>query len=264
MANHMASSISLITVVRNNPLVAQAVASVLSQELNGRIESIVIDGASTDGTLAALAPHRDHIAYLISEADKGIYDAMNKGLRLATGDIIGILNADDLYQDRQVFSRVFKAFEDPTVEACYGDLVYVRQSDPSRILRYWRSGPPAPDHFQWGWMPPHPTLFVRRRVYDQFGLFDPRYPIAADCEFMLRILLKHRLKAAYIPEVLVRMRAGGVSNGSLSGILHANAEYRQAFRDLALPCTPLFTPFKLVRHAAQLFQRPPRTSPVAV
>lgn len=260
----MTPSISLITVVRNNPQVAQAVASGLDQAYAGRIESIVIDGASTDGTLAALASLRGRIAHLVSEPDKGIYDAMNKGLGLATGDLVGLLNADDLYQDAQVFSRIARAFEDPAVEVCYGDLVYVRSEDPSKVLRYWRSGPPRPEAFQWGWMPPHPTLFVRRSVYDRLGLFDTRYCIAADYEFMLRILLKHRLKAAYLPEVLVRMRVGGASNGSLKGIIRANAECRRAFRDLGLPCTPLFTPAKLARHAVQLLRRPPRLSPVAV
>lgn len=252
-----APSFSIVTVVRNNPQVAEAVASVLGQDHAGRLEAIVIDGASTDGTLAALAPLRDRLAHLVSEPDPGIYEAMNKGLRLATGDLVGLLNADDLYQDDQVLSRVARAFEDPAVDLCYGDLVYVRAEDPSKILRYWRSGPPRPEAFQWGWMPPHPTLFVRRSVYDRLGLFDTRYRIAADCEFMLRVLLKHRLQAAYIPEVLVRMRAGGASNGSLKGILRANAEYRRAFRDLDLPCTPLLTPLKLARHAAQLLRRPP-------
>lgn len=256
----MLPSFSLITVVRNNPLVAEAVASVLGQKYEGRLEAIVIDGASTDGTLAALAPLRHRLAHLVSEPDQGIYDAMNKGLRLATGDIVGLLNADDLYQDEQVLARVARAFEDPAVAVCYGDLVYVRSADPSKILRYWHSGPPRPTAFQWGWMPPHPTFFVRRHVYDRLGHFDLRYRIAADYEFMLRVLLKHRLQATYIPEVLVRMRAGGASNGSLQGILRANAECRRAFRDLGLPCTPLFTPAKLARHAAQLFQRPPQAT----
>jgi glycosyltransferase len=123
-------------------------------------------------------------------------------------------------------------------------------------VRYWKSGPPRPEAFRWGWMPPHPTLFLRRTAYDRLGLFDTRYRIAADYEFMLRALLQHRLKTAYLPEVLVRMRAGGASNGSLKGILRANAECRRAFRELGLPCTPFFTPAKLARHAAQLFARP--------
>lgn len=257
MAKRMAPSISLITVVRNNPLVVQALMSILGQEYPGRIESIVIDGASTDGTLAALEPLRPRLTHLLSEPDRGIYDAMNKGLKLATGDLVGLLNADDLYQDQHVLARVAQAFENPGIEVCYGDLVYVQADHPDRMLRYWRSGPARPDSFQWGWMPPHPTLFVRREVYQRFGHFDLRYRIAADYEFMLRVLLKHRLETVYIPEILVRMRAGGVSNGSLRGILRANAECRQAFRDLDLPCTPLFTPAKLARHALQLFQRPP-------
>jgi glycosyltransferase involved in cell wall biosynthesis len=253
----MAPAISIITVVRNNPLVAEAVASVLNQNYAGRIESIVIDGASTDGTLAVLAPFREQIAHLVSEPDHGIYDAMNKGLRLATGDIVGLLNADDLYQNTQVFCRVARVFENPIVEVCYGDLVYIRSTDPSKVLRYWQSGPPTPDRFQWGWMPPHPTLFVRRSVYDRLGNFDLQYRIAADYEFMLRVMLKHRIQAAYIPEVLVRMRAGGASNGTLAGILQANAECREAYRKNNLPCTPFFTLFKLARHASQIIMRPP-------
>lgn len=252
----MHPSISLVTVVRNNPQVAGAVESILAQTHSGAIESIVIDGASTDGTLLALEPHRPRIAHLVSEPDAGIYDAMNKGLRLATGDIIGLLNADDLYQDAFVFQRVARAFEDPSVEACFGDLVFVRATDPARVVRYWRSSTPAPDGFQWGWMPAHPTLFLRRSVYERFGYFDLSYRIAADFEFMLRILGKHRIRSVYLPEVLVRMRIGGASNGSLRGILAANAECRRAFRDLGLPCTPLFTPMKLARHAAQVFRRP--------
>lgn len=255
----MTLDLSLITVVRNNPLVVQAVTSGLNQDYKGGIESIVIDGASSDGTLEALTPIRARIAHLVSEPDHGIYDAMNKGLRMASGEIVGILNADDLYQDHHVFARVARTFEDPAVDVCYGDLVYVRQEDPTKVLRYWRSGPPRPGSFKWGWMPPHPTFFVRRRVYDQLGLFDLRYRIAADYEFMLRILAKFNRKAVYIPEVLVRMRAGGASNRSLNNILQANAECRNAFRDLDLPCSPLLTPLKLARHAAQLLHRPPRT-----
>lgn len=252
----MPLSFSLITVVRNNPQVGGALASIFRQRHEGALESIVIDGASTDGTLAALEALRPRIARLVSEPDEGIYDAMNKGLRLAGGDVVGLLNADDVYQDDQVLSRVARAFEDPSVEACYGDLVYVRKEDPSRIVRYWRSGPPAPESFRWGWMPAHPTFFVRRGIYERHGLFDTRFRIAADFELMLRLLGRHRVKAAYIPEVLVRMRAGGTSGGSLGAIWRANAECRQAFRDLGLPSGPLFTPCKLARHGAQLFMRP--------
>lgn len=252
----MALKISIITVVRNNPQVAGALQSVLDQVHPGATESIVIDGASTDGTLAALEPLKGRIAHLVSEPDGGIYEAMNKGLALATGDIVGLLNADDLYQDDHVLARVARAFEDPAVDACYGDLVYVRASDPTRVVRYWRSGPPKPDSFRWGWMPPHPTLFLRREVLERLGPFNLTYRIAADYEFMLRAFVKHRIRAAYVPEVLVRMRAGGASNGSLGNIFKANSECRDAYRHLDLRCSTLFTPLKLARHAAQLIARP--------
>ncbi len=252
-----APAISVITVVWNNPQAAEAVQSILSQSYSGHVESIVIDGASTDGTLEALAPLRSRIAHLVSEPDQGIYDAMNKGLSLANGDVIGLLNADDLYQDTMVLARVAKAFRDPTVQIVYGDLVYVRAENPDSVIRYWKSGPPRPERFRWGWMPPHPAFFVRRSVYERFGTFDLRYRIASDFEIMLRFLGKCALPCAYIPEVLVRMRAGGASNGSLRGIWRANAECRRAFKNLGLPSTPFFTPMKLIRHASQLFRRPP-------
>ena len=252
-------AISIITIVLNDPQVAETVASVQNQDFSGRIELIVIDGASTDGTLAALAPLRGGITHLVSEPDQGIYDAMNKGLRLATGDIVGILNAGDQFQDDQVLSRVAQAFADPAVDLCYGDLVFVRPRNPAVITRYWQAGPPHPDSFQFGWMPPHPAFFVRRAVYGQFGLFDPSYGIAADIELMLRLLVKYRLKATYLPQVLVRMRAGGISNRNLVNIFRANMQCRRAFRDLGLPCSPFFIPLKLLRHAAQLFLRPSRS-----
>ena len=252
-------AISIITIVLNNPQVAETVASVQSQDFPGRVELIVIDGASTDGTLAALAPLRAGITHLVSEPDHGIYDAMNKGLRLATGDIVGILNTGDLFQDGHVLSRVAQAFADPSVELCYGDLVFVRLGNPSVITRYWQAGPPHPDAFQFGWMPPHPTFFVRGAIYGKFGLFDLSYDIAADIELMLRFLVKYRLKATYIPKVLVRMRAGGISNRNLRNIFRANLQCRRAFRDLDLPCSPFFIPLKLLRHAVQLFMRPSRS-----
>jgi len=217
--------------------VADCLDSVASQSYPHR-DHVVVDGGSTDGTLAVLEAHRQQLAALISEPDNGIYDAMNKGIQLATGDVIGTLNADDFYTTPNVLARVAAVFEDPAVMSCYGDLEYVREirggdgsGSPAgfAVVRHWQSGPFKRDKFKWGWMPPHPTFFVRRSVYERSGLFRLDMGSAADYELMLRLLFRHRMTAAYIPEVLVRMRAGGVSNASLANRLRANRMDRLAW-----------------------------------
>ncbi|HGX93503.1 MAG TPA: glycosyltransferase, partial [Candidatus Tenderia sp.] len=177
-------------------------------------EHLVIDGASTDNTLQVIEAHRDTVAQVISEPDEGIYDAMNKGIALAHSEVVGILNADDFYASSDVLERVLACFEDPSVDACYGDLRYVDFDDPQRTVRFWRSGDFRPERFYRGWMPPHPTFFVRRLVYERFGGFNTGLGSAADYEIMLRFLLRHRIRAVYLPKVLVHMRTGGVSNAS--------------------------------------------------
>lgn len=243
-----------------------------------KVESLLIDGGSTDNTLE-LACQYQHVSRIVSEPDQGIYDAMNKGLQLATGEVIGILNADDFYADGRVLERVAKVFEDPSVEACYGDLVYVTgkvgkgqgargdgnvklspiaKTLPSEltILRYWKSGDFHPDNFRWGWMLPHPTFFVRRSVYAKYGMFNLDLGSAADYELMLRFLLKHLIKVAYIPEVLVCMRAGGVSNASLINRLKANHNDRKAWDVNGLKPYPWTIPLKPVRKIPQYWLRP--------
>lgn len=251
----MNPKVSIITVVRNNRQVVEAIHSIREQALAEHVESIVIDGASTDGTLQDLQSIRSMITQLISERDNGIYDAMNKGLRLAHGEIIGLLNSDDCYADNQVLARVVEAFKDPKVDACYGDLVMVHPRDSGRILRTWHAGGFMPGSFRSGWMPPHPTFFVRRHIYEAYGMFDLSYPIAADFELMLRFLERHQTRVAYIPKVLVRMRAGGTSNGSLGNIRKANLECARAFEANGIKSSPAFIPLKLLRHVAQYFLR---------
>jgi glycosyltransferase len=221
-------TVSIITATFNaETTLSDCVESVSEQSVD--VEHIIIDGASTDGTLKIVEHYRDSLAKVISEPDKGIYDAMNKGLKLATGDVIGILNADDFYASSDVLKKVANAFSDPDVDACYGDLVYVDSKDTNKVTRYWHSGNFNPRKFYWGWMPPHPTFFVRRSVYEKHGLFNLNLGSAADYESMLRLLLKHQLKAVYIPEVLVHMRTGGESNVSLSNRLKANRNDRRAW-----------------------------------
>lgn len=214
-------------------MIGDCLASVAGQSHAER-EHIVIDGGSTDGTLARLQAHRDQLAVLVSEPDQGIYDALNKGLARAGGDVVGLLHADDLYADRDVLARIAAAFADPTVEAVYGDLVYVARQDTSRVVRYWRAGDYEPARLRRGWMPPHPTLYLRRSLYERFGMFDARFQIAADYDLILRMLThldgNGEGRVRYLPEVLVRMRVGGMSNRSLRQLLRKSWEDYQALR----------------------------------
>lgn len=216
--------ISVVTAVFNRQqTVGDAIESVLSQSYS-QVESIVIDGASTDGTLAVLEYYRPRLGVLISENDNGIYEALNKGIKHATGDVVGFLHADDLFENSMVLSKVASAFQDPAVDAVYGDLVYVKNNDIEQVIRYWKSGLYDMDAISHGWMPPHPTFYVRRAVYDRLGAFDTRYRIAADYDTVLRFLAVAKIRVAYIPEVLVRMRAGGISNRSLKTIVRKSLE----------------------------------------
>jgi glycosyltransferase len=203
--------------------------SVARQRWHAR-EHVVIDGASRDGTLAILESHRYRLAMLVSEPDRGIYDALNKGIAHAKGDVIGFLHADDVFGDVDALSRVAKAFADPTVDAVYGDLQYVTHEAPGRVVRQWTAQPFRPDLLRRGWMAPHPTLYARRRVYERLGGFDTRYRIAADYDFMLRLFSQPDLRVVYIPHVQVKMRVGGASNRSLANILRKSHEDLRALR----------------------------------
>lgn len=207
--------ISIITATWNSATtIENAILSVVSQGYPD-LEHIIVDGNSSDATLPIIFRHADRIDKLISEPDHGIYDAMNKGISLATGDVVGILNSDDFYAHPRVLEKVAHVFEDKGIHTCYGDLIYVDPANVKRITRYWRSGIHNPRSFYQGWMPPHPTFFVRRSVYEKYGNFNLSLGTAADYELTLRLLLKHGVSTIYIPEVLVYMRSGGASNASL-------------------------------------------------
>lgn len=221
--------ISIITATYNSAsTVIEAMTSVQEQDYPD-IEHIVIDGDSGDETLDIVRSF-SHVSKIVSEKDKGIYDAMNKGIRMASGEVIGILNSDDLYANKSVLTCIAQVFRDERIDACYADLQYVSKQGNSKVVRTWKSGHFNPKSFYWGWMPPHPTFFVRRKVYEKVGLFDTQLRSAADYELMLRILLKYGMQAAYIPQVIVRMRSGGMSNASLFNRLRANREDRLAWK----------------------------------
>ncbi|HEX9958689.1 MAG TPA: glycosyltransferase family 2 protein [Fibrella sp.] len=223
-------TVSIITVVYNGAeTIAQAIESVLQQTYPD-IEYIIIDGASTDSTQAIVARYGNRISQFVSEPDKGLYDAMNKGVQRATGDIIGILNADDLYRHNDIISRIVDTFCQHRADAVYGDLVYADRNDTNRVTRYWQAGTYRPGAFLRGWMPPHPTFFVRTSVYRQHGYFTTSLHSAADYELMLRFIHKHKIQLAYLNEVIVIMRLGGVSNSSWQNRLRANREDRVAWK----------------------------------
>jgi glycosyltransferase len=216
--------ISIITSVYNNKdTISEALESVLSQTYNN-IEYIVVDGASTDGTIDIIKQYQDKISTFISEPDKGIYDGLNKGIQLATGDVIGFLHSDDLYQNNKVIEVVAQAFKKNQVESIYGDLIYVKQHDTSRVVRYWQSGKFSIKKLSRGWMPPHPTFFVKRKIYQKYKGFDTNFQIAADYDSILRFLGKHQISTHYIEKILVKMRVGGESNKSIKNLFQKSKE----------------------------------------
>lgn len=223
-------TISIITAVFNRAAtIGEALDSVRLQSFTD-IEHLVIDAQSTDGTLKEIALRQTPAMRIISEPDSGIYDALNKGMRMATGQIFGIVHSDDTLAHEHVLSRVADAFADPAIDAVYGDLDYVAHDNPERIVRRWRSGAFHPNKLRRGWMPPHPALFIRREVFELHGGYDTRYRIAADYDAILRWFGKGGLRAAYIPEVLVKMRLGGESNRSLERIFRKSREDLKALR----------------------------------
>ena len=190
----------------------------------------MIDGASTDGTLELLRATVGPQTVLVSEPDTGIYDALNKGIALARGEVIGLLHSDDFFASPDVLAKVAAAFATPGIDAVYGDLQYVSAQDTSRVIRHWTAGSPSVAKLRRGWMPPHPTLFLRREVFERFGAYDTSYRIAADYDAILRYFGKGEINSAYIPEVLVKMRVGGESNKSLGKILKKSREDYRALR----------------------------------
>lgn len=248
--------ISIITVVRNQrATVEDCLKSVLTQTY-ANIEHIIIDGASTDGTLEVLQRYQDKVAKIVSEKDAGPYDAMNKGVRLATGDVVGILNSDDFYASPNVIEKVAALFRKSGAEAVFADLVYVRPDNLDRVVRFYSGARFTPDKFAWGEMPPHPTFFVRRELYERYGLFHADYRIAADFELMARFLARHKARYVYLPEVIVRMRLGGISTRNLKSNWVLNREILRACAENGISTNLLKIYSKYFRKVMQLFARP--------
>ncbi len=221
--------VSIITITYNSEsTLIDTIDSVLNQTYKD-IEYIVIDGKSTDSTVSIIHSYKDKISKFISEKDNGLYDALNKGIAMATGDIVGVLHSDDFYTNHQVIEKVVQTFKLNQADAVYANLFYVDKTNVNKIIRKWTSGKYKHGMFVNGWMPPHPTFFVRRHCYEKYGSFNLDLVSAADYELMLRFVHKHQIKLAYLPEFIIKMRAGGLSNASLSNRIRANKEDRKAW-----------------------------------
>jgi len=223
--------ISVITATYNCASVVEDCLASVAGQVYENIEHVLIDGSSTDNTLEVLQNHRPSLTKIVSEPDDGIYDALNKGIAHTSGEVIGFLHSDDVFSSKDVLKNVASIFEaDDSVSAVYGDLVYVNRSIPDKIVRTWRSSSFSPYFLKKGWMPPHPTLYVRRECYERIGGFDKRYRIAADYFSILQLFSQPNFKAVYLPEVLIKMRLGGASNHSLGAILRKSIEDWDALR----------------------------------
>jgi len=223
--------ITIVTVCYNaERTIAETLESVAMQSHHD-VENIVIDGASTDNTLKIVERYAGRLAHVLSEPDHGVYDAMNKGIKLASGDVIGFLNADDVYADKNVLTRVVDIIERETLDALFGDVEFFRPNDPTRTIRRYRSARFSPDKIALGWMPAHPALFLRRRVYERFGVFRTDYRIAGDFEYCARIFQSNTLVYRSLPETLVRMRIGGISTSGWRNTLLLNKEVLRACRE---------------------------------
>lgn len=222
--------LSIVTAVFNRVhTIADALASVQAQSY-GSVEHVIQDGGSSDGTLNLIKARATDTTRLVSEPDSGIYDAINKGISRASGDVVGLMHSDDFFAHDRVLERIAAMFQDRDIDGVYGDLDYVSATNTRKVIRHWRSGPYRRELLRRGWMPPHPTLYLRREVFETWGLYDPDFRIAADYDAMLRYLWTGHARLAYLPEVLVKMRVGGASNRSLKHIIQKSREDYQALR----------------------------------
>lgn len=245
----MKPKVSIITVCYNSAkTIEDTIQSVINQTYEN-IEYIIVDGLSTDNTLEIVNKYKDKISTIVSEKDAGLYDAINKGIGLATGEIIANINSDDFYIDNNVIADVVAKIEEDKSDTLYADLYYVDALDTNKVVRNWVSGAYKKGMFFKGWMPPHPTFFVRKSVYDNYGKFNLELKSAADYEIMLRFIHKHECSISYLPRVVVRMRVGGVSNVSIKNRLKANREDKRAWEMNGLkpkPYTLIFKPLSKV------------------
>jgi glycosyltransferase involved in cell wall biosynthesis len=223
--------VTIITVAYNAAKTIDETLDSVGRQSHPFVEHIIVNGASTDGTQSIIEQYRDKLAAVVSGPDRGVYDAMNKGLALASGEVVGFLNADDVYADKDVLSRVVDIMERESLDALFGDVEFFRSKDPTRTVRRYRSARFSPDQIALGWMPAHPALFLRRRVYESYGHFRTDYRIAGDFEYCARIFHNNTLVYRSLPETLVRMRTGGISTSGWRNTVLLNREVLRACRE---------------------------------
>lgn len=247
--------ISIITVTLNNAgYIEDCIQSVLNQDYEN-IEYIVVDGGSTDGTIDIIKKYEDKIDVWISEPDEGMYDAINKGISMSNGDIIGILHSDDLYIDEHVIGNVVREFSNH-VDSVYADLVYVERNNPEKVVRYYDSSVFQISKFAYGWMPAHPTCFIKKNIYDKYGLYKTDFIIAADYELLVRFYAKHRVSYSYLQKVIVKMRRGGISTRNFKSNVILNREIVRACRENGIETNIFKVYLKYFVKLFQLFKRP--------
>lgn len=222
----LSMKISVITVCRNSELTLQQTFDSIRKQTFKNIEYIVVDGKSDDNSLKIIQQNSDIISKLISEPDKGIFDAMNKGISIASGDVIGFLNSDDIYADNTILDLISNELSSANVDAVCGDISYFT-SNPNKIIRKWKSSPYKVNGFLKGWQPTHPTFYAKKNFYDSLGPYKIEFGISADFELMFRFVEVNKIRISYIPKVLIKMRFGGASTGSIKGIVEG---YRQVLR----------------------------------
>ena len=227
--------VSIITVTLNSErYLSDCIESVRRQNY-GNIEHIIIDGKSTDRTLGIIWQNCDHVSNWISETDRGMYDAINKGLKMATGDIVGILNSDDMFASADAVRSIVDCFENNNTDSVYGNLMYVHPENTRKVIRIWKGISYKRFRFRYGWMPAHPTFYIRRNLIEKYGLYENHYFSSADYEFMARYLFKHKVSATFLDEMIIKMRTGGMSNGNLKRRLRANRRDFLAMRKNNIP-----------------------------
>lgn len=245
--------VSIVTVVRNaEDFIEDCIKSVLSQDYKD-IEYIVIDGRSTDHTLEIIQQYRNRIQIFVSETDEGLYHALNKGIAQANGEVIGILNADDFFASQDVISLVSNCFHEKRCEAVYGNLDMFKRNRSGKVLRRWRSKQHQPLDLKLGWMPAHPTFYIKRSVLLQYDAYRPQFGVSADYELILRLLYRHRIHAIFLCQTLVHMRSGGISNGSPAKLLNTFINDYRALKENEIPSPLLAAVIKKIRKIKQYF-----------
>lgn len=248
--------VSIITATYNSSTYISDCVKSVNDQTYKNIEHIIIDGASKDNTLEIINSIPNRIIKIVSDKDKGIYDAMNKGIYAATGDIVGILNSDDFFTDKDAITKIVKEFVDnPNLEGVYTNLYYVKQDNPEIIVRHWVSEPFKERSFFKGWHPPHPTLYMRRTVYEKYGLFDLNFSLAADFELMLRYFERYKIKTKYLPISTIRMRLGGATSKSFENIKKQNIECIEAFRTNGFKAPMLYPIYRLIPKLLQFLKK---------